>query len=397
MSPAISTPHRALVPGAAAGLLAAALLAPAASAAPAGTAAPRLTPKAAVQQVDEPYVVAHRGASAYRPEHTIAAYELGARLGADRIEPDLVPTKDGVLVARHENEISGTTDVETRPEFASRKATKVIDGTEFTGWFTEDFTLAELRTLRAEERLPQLRPRNTAFDGRYQVPTFEEVLQVRERLGRELGREIGIVPEIKHSTYFRTIGLPVEAEVVRLLRKYRLDDADAPVTVQSFELTNLKALRTEHRLRAPLVFLTGSSGAPYDLVAAGDERTYADLLIPSGLRDLSRYVDAIGPSLDQVITRTADGSLGRTTNLVRNAHRAGLEVVPYTHRPENNFLPTNLRVGTDPAAHGKAVEYARAAFDAGVDGLFSDAPDLADLARDDYVAEQGSGKAKGAA
>ena len=384
-----STPVRAraarwLPAGAAAGLLATALVVPAASAAP----APAAEPKAAVGRTAEPFVVAHRGASAYRPEHTIASYELGARLGADWIEPDLVATKDGVLVARHENEISGTTDVEEHPEFASRRATKVIDGTEFTGWFTEDFTLAELRTLRAEERLPALRPRNTLFDGRYVVPTFEEVLQTRERLSRELGREIGIIPEIKHSTYFTSIGKPMEAEVARLLRAYRLDSAEAPAVVQSFELTNLERLRCEFRLKTRLAFLTSATGAPADLVAAGDPRTYADLLTRRGLRELSRTVDAIGPALDQVIARTPDGSLGEETVLVRDAHRAGLIVVPYTHRPENNFLPTDLRVGEDPAAYGLAVEYARAAFDAGVDGLFSDAPDVADLARDDYVAAQ---------
>ncbi|PPK97601.1 glycerophosphoryl diester phosphodiesterase [Kineococcus xinjiangensis] len=372
--------------GAAAGLLATALVAPSAAAAPGPQAL--LKPKAAVAQLEEPVVVAHRGASAYRPEHTIPAYELGARMGADWIEPDLVPTKDGVLVARHENEISGTTDVEERPEFAARKATKVVDGGEVTGWFTEDFTLAELKTLRAEERLPELRPRNTAFDGRYQVPTFEEVLQVRERLSEELGREIGIIPETKHSTYFASIGLPMEAEVARLLREYGLDDPDAPVAVQSFELTNLKELRTEHRLRADLVFLTWHEGAPYDLVAAGDERTYADLVIPSSLRDLSRYVDGIGPSLQMTFRFKADGSVGRPTNLIRNAHRAGLTVVPYTHRPENTFLPTDLRVGEDPEEHGRAVDWARAVFEAGADGLFSDAPDLADLARDDFMAEQ---------
>ena len=384
--------QRQLSAATAAGVLAAALVA---VTAPTAAAAPLerderqlLRPKAAVEQVEDPFVVAHRGASAQRPEHTVAAYELGARLGADWIEPDLVSTKDGVLVSRHENEISQTTDVELHPEFAARRATKTIDGVVFTGWFTEDFTLAELRSLRAEERLPELRPRNTLFDGRYVVPTFEEVLQTRERLSRELGREIGIIPEIKHSTYFTSIGKPMEAEVARLLRAYRLDSAEAPAVVQSFELTNLERLRCEFRLKTRLAFLTSATGAPADLVAAGDPRTYADLLTRRGLRELSRTVDAIGPALDQVIARTPDGSLGEETVLVRDAHRAGLVVVPYTHRPENNFLPTDFRVGEDPAAWGLAVEYARAAFDAGVDGLFSDAPDVADLARDDYVAAQ---------
>ncbi|WP_425560194.1 glycerophosphodiester phosphodiesterase family protein [Kineococcus glutinatus] len=396
MRPPSGRPGR-LLAALAAAVAATAVVAPAAvatgtpdPAAPTATEPLRLVPKAAVEQAAEPFVVAHRGASAYRPEHTLAAYVLGAGLGADWIEPDLVSTKDGVLVVRHENEISGTTDVEEHPEFAARRATKVVDGVELTGWFTEDFTLAELRTLRAEERLPALRPRNALWDGLYKVPTFEEVLTLRERLSEELGREIGVIPEIKHSTYFTTIGLPMEAEVARLLREHDLDDAGAPVAVQSFELTNLVELRTEHRLRAPLVFLTYHEGAPYDLVAAGDGRTYADLVIPSSLRDLSRYVDVVGPSLQQVFEPTGDGSLGAPTSLVADAHAAGLEVVPYTHRPENEFLPADLRTGDDPAAWGLAVEHARAVFDAGVDGLFSDAPDVADLARDAFVAERGA-------
>ncbi|WP_380171516.1 glycerophosphodiester phosphodiesterase family protein [Kineococcus sp. DHX-1] len=318
-----------------------------------------------------PFVVGHRGASAYRPEHTVASWELAARLGADVVEPDLVPTKDGVLVCRHEPEISGTTDVADHPEFADRRATRTIDGVEYTGWFTPDFTLAELRTLRAVERLPELRQHNTVYDGLWRVPTFEEALATRQRLSRELGRTVGIVPEIKHSTYFRSLGFDLEAEVVRVLRAHRLDSAAAPVVVQSFELTNLVQLRTRYGLRTPTVFLTSETGAPADLVAAGDPRQYADLLVPSALRDLARYVDQIGPSLVQV-----------SSDLVDDAHAAGLQVVPYTLRPENEFLPAQFRTGDDPADWGRVLDYAAQLLATGVDGFFTDAPDLGVLARD---------------
>ena len=339
-------------------------------------------------QATAPLVVGHRGASAYRPEHTLASYELAARTGADVIEPDLVSTRDGVLVVRHENEISGTTDVAERPEFADRRATKVIDGVELTGWFTEDFTLAELKTLRAEERLPELRQESTVFDGAFEVPTFEEVLDERERLSRELRRNIGVIPEIKHSTYFDSIGLSMEEGVVRALEEHRLNRPGSGATVQSFELTNLVELRTELGLRADSVFLTSSSGAPADLVAAGDPRQYADLLVPSALRDLARYVDSIGPSLDQVVTLEEDGTLGEETRLVDDAHAAGLTVVPYTLRPENRFLPVDYRLGEDPADFGRVLDLAEVYFEAGIDGIFTDAPDLGDVARDRFVAER---------
>ena len=220
----------------------------------------------------DPLVIAHRGASGYRPEHTLAAYELGARLGADYVEPDLVRTKDGVLVARHENEISGTTDVASHPEFADRRTTKVIDGVSLTGWFTEDFTLAELKTLRAKERIPALRPRNTRFDGFYEVPTFQEVIDLTKRLSKELGRPIGIYPETKHPTYFREIGLPLEEPLVRALNRNGLNSRHARVFVQSFEVGNLQALDRE--LRVPLVQLLGAPAQkPWDFGVSRDPRT----------------------------------------------------------------------------------------------------------------------------
>ncbi|MGO1053992.1 glycerophosphodiester phosphodiesterase [Crossiella sp. CA198] len=327
-------------------------------------------------------VVGHRGASGYRPEHTLASYELAARMGADYIEPDLVSTKDGVLVARHENEISGTTDVAARPEFAARKATKVIDGTSLTGWFTEDFTLAELKTLRAKERIPQFRPNNVIYDGRFQVPTFQEVLDLRARLSLELRRDIGVYPETKHPTYFRTIKLPLEPALVRTLTKNGLNHRSAKVFVQSFEVGNLKALSRE--LRVPLIQLLDSEGAPYDFIASGDKRTYADLVTPKGLKEISGYAAGIGPYKEMVIPRGADGNLTTPTQLVPEAHKAGLKVHPYTFRSENNFLPPNMRLPGAPSVHGNAFAEYEAYFKAGVDGVFADNPDTAIEARSTF-------------
>jgi glycerophosphoryl diester phosphodiesterase len=327
-------------------------------------------------------VIAHRGASGYRPEHTLAAYALGARMGADYIEPDLVSTKDGVLVARHENEISGTTDVAAHPEFASRRTTKTIDDVRLTGWFTEDFTLAELKTLRAKERIPAIRPRNTLYDGRYKIPTLQEVIALTRRLSRELGRPIGIYPETKHPTYFREIGKPLEEPLVRLLRRNDLDGRRAKVFVQSFEVSNLKALN--RALDVPIVQLFGAPATrPYDFVVAGDDRTYADLATAEGLRGVARYADGAGPSKDYIVPRDAAGNSLPPTRFVRDAHRAGLEVHPYTFRNENSFLPLELRTSTDPAAYGRAFEEYEQFFALGVDGVFSDNPDTAVEARED--------------
>lgn len=323
-------------------------------------------------------VFAHRGASGYRPEHTLAAYELAIRQGADVIEPDLVSTKDGVLVARHENEISGTTDVSSRPEFADRRTTKVIDGKDVTGWFTEDFTLAELKTLRAVERLPQVRPGNTVYDGKFQVPTFDEVIALARRESRG-PRTIAVAPETKHPTYFRSIGLDLSKPLVRSLRKVGWDRRNAPVVIQSFETSNLKELA--RWTRVPLLQLTSGSGAPYDLVAQGSTTTYADLLTPEGLRGVARYARWIGPEKSQVIPRDATGAHTTPTSLVRDAHRAGLKVTVYTIRNENQFLPTDLRIGTDPNAPGDVATELRRYFEAGVDGVFADYPDAAVTAR----------------
>ena len=363
------------------GIAAAAVVAPLAGTALAGAAA-----AAGPQGSRRPLVIGHRGASGYRPEHTLASYELAARMGADFMEPDLVPTKDGVLVCRHEPEIGGTTDVAAHPEFASRRTTKLLDGVPVTGWFTEDFTLAELKTLRAVERLPQVRQHNTLFDGRFEVPTFEELLDLRRRLSRELGRELGVYPETKHPTYFQAAGLPLEARLVAVLSRWGLNRAEAPVFVQSFEVTNLKQLRALG-LRTPAVQLLSASGAPYDTTAAGTGPTYADLSTPAGLAGVARYAQGIGPDKLQVIPRNPDGTLGSPTALVADAHAAGLLLHPYTFRAENTFLPVDLRVTVAlagapvPTDYGRAIDEQVRYLEAGIDGLFTDQADIGVLAR----------------
>ena len=336
-----------------------------------------------LKRPSRPLVIGHRGASGYRPEHTLASYELAARIGADFIEPDLCATRDGVLVARHEPEIGGTTDVATRPEFADRLATKVLDGVSVTGWWTEDFTLAELKTLRAIERLPAVRQENTIYDGRFQVPTFQEVLDLRARLSRELGREIGVYPETKHPTRFQQLGLALEPRLLDLLRRNGLNHSDAPVYVQSFETANLQQLR-RLGLRTKVVQLTSAAGAPYDLVVAGDPRSYADLTTPAGLRGIARYADGIGPDKRQVIPWTAGGELGTPTGLVADAHAAGLVLHPYTFRPENQFLPADLRTGTVGNDYGRLLDELAAYLRAGIDGFFTDTADVGVLARTEW-------------
>ncbi|WP_448502029.1 glycerophosphodiester phosphodiesterase [Sphingomonas sp.] len=310
-----------------------------------------------------PIVIAHRGASGERPEHTLAAYDLAIEQGADFIEPDLVPTKDGVLVARHENDISDTTDVAERPEYAGRRTSKTIDGVEHTGWFTEDFTLAELKTLRAKERLPLLRPENARFDGQFDVPTLAEVIALAKRRSAETGRVIGIYPETKHPTYFAAIGLPLEDALLAELKAAGWDSADAPVFIQSFEVDNLKALAKRTKVR--LVQLVASSGGPAD----GAHTSYADMLTPEGLRAIAAYASGLGPEKPLVID-----SNGSATPLVADAHTAGLVVHPWTFRAENTFLPASDRTGVDPRAHGRLAEEIARHLSAGVDGFFTDFP-----------------------
>jgi len=323
---------------------------------------------------DDVLVIGHRGASGYRPEHTLAAYELAIAQCADFIEPDLVSTRDGVLVARHENEISGTTDVASHPEFASRRTTKVIDGTPVTGWFTEDFTLAELRTLRARERLPAVRPQNTAYDGRFKIPTLQEVIDLARRSRTCDGRPVGIYPETKHPTYFDDLGLSMEEELVRVLHANGYRGRRAPVFIQSFEVGNLQDLNRMTHL--PLVQLVNCSDQPWDFAVSGDPRTYADLVTPAGLRFVDRYADGIGACKDVLIPRDAAGNLTTASPVIADAHRRGLLVHGWTFRRENQFLPAQFRSSSDPNAPGDMVGEVRAFLAAGMDGFFTDNPDL---------------------
>lgn len=352
---------------------------------------------------DAPLVIGHRGASGYLPEHTLESYRRAIALGADFIEPDLVATKDGHLIARHEPNISATTDVKDRPEFASRKRTMVVDGFEEEGWFASDFTLAEIKTLRAIQPLGE---RDQSHNGRYEIPTLDEVLALARSESQRTGRTIGVYPETKHPTYHQRLGLALEDRLLEALARYGYKDKTAPVIVQSFEVANLKYLRSKTQVR--LVQLIdgydlnpdGSVdqslpwGQPYDLTAAGDKRTYIDLLTPAGLQEIATYADGIGPwkpylipsrqTLDAAgkpVDLNRDGRIDErdrtlmpATAVVANAHKAGLMVHPYTFRSEARRLAANFQ--GDPKA-----EY-RAFYELGVDGVFSDFPDHAVAARE---------------
>lgn len=330
-------------------------------------------------------VIGHRGASALRPEHTLAAYRQAIEDGADVVEPDLVSTRDGVLVARHENEISGTTDVAQRAEFAERKRKRTIDGEEVEGWFVEDFTLAELKTLRARERLPQLR--STDDDGRYEIPTLEEIIALVAAESSARGRVIGLIPEIKHPSYFQSIGLAMEAKLLATLAAHAYTRT-ATVTIQSFEIANLRDLRgrmgSSPRNIRLLQLLGDPKEQPGDVLAAGGEIRYADMMTPAGLRTIAEYADAIGPYSRSIIPVDTQGQLGKPTSLVRDAHAAGLQVQPYTFRPENQFLPRALWKGEDPRTRNETGSIAeiRAYLKAGIDGFFTDDPAVGRKAMD---------------
>ena len=345
-----------------------------------------------------PLIIGHRGASGSRPEHTLASYELAIELGADYIEPDLVSTKDGVLIARHEVNIKDTTDVATRPEFASRFTTKIIDGVSENGWFADDFTLAEIKTLRAKERIPQIRPDSAEYDGQFEVPTLQEVIDLAKEKSAEAGRTIGIYPETKHPTYHDSVGLSLEEPLVDILKVNGYDNENSAVFIQSFEVGNLKELNT--RIDVPLVQLLDATGIaldgqlierqPYDFVVSGDSRTYEDLRTPEGLAEIAQYADGIGPWKRMIVSVesfdfngdgtaddiTGDGSvndadkvLSDPTSLIDDAHAAGLLVHPYTFRNEDVYLASDYNGNPE-------LEYEQF-FELGVDGLFSDFPGTA--------------------
>ena len=353
---------------------------------------------------DTPLVIGHRGASGYRPDHTLESYKLAIDMGADFIEPDLVATKDGVLVARHEPNITGTTDVATRPEFASRKTTKNVDGVNEEGWFVSDFTLAELKTLRAVQPLSD---RDQSFNGKFQIPTFEEVLDLAKAEGTKAGRTVGVYPETKHPTYHAKLGLPLEDRLLAVLAKYGYTTKASPVIVQSFEVSNLKYLRSKTQVRLVQLVdandvnadgsmdLTAPYDKPYDFAVAGDSRTFASLLTPAGLKEIKTYADGIGPWKPYLIPSkqvdankdgkpddlNGDGKIDErdrvmmpATSVVKDAHAAGLFVHAYTFRNEAKRLASDFK--GDPKA-----EY-RLFYNLGVDGVFSDFADTAKAARD---------------
>jgi len=340
--------------------------------------------KAAPSLAPRPLIFAHRGASALRPEHTLASYAKAIADGADYIEPDLVPTKDGILVARHESNIAETTDVASRPEFASRKRTMVIDGIKETGWFTTDFTLAEFKTLRAKERLATIRVHNTRYDGHFDVPTFEEVIDFVAAEAAARGRDIGIIPEIKNSTHFHALGHNPEETFLRIIASHEYTRR-APLEVQSFETANLKAIGNKVRdinSQARLMFLMYGNYVPADIAAAGGKTTFADLMKPDGLKQVRAFADVIGPALTDLIPRGADGAWLKPSTLVSDAHDAGLLVHTFTCRPENIFLPKQLRNDAGDAARNVAGSIAdmHAYLDLGIDGFFTDDPAIGRMA-----------------
>jgi glycerophosphoryl diester phosphodiesterase len=326
-----------------------------------------------------PLVIAHRGASGDRPEHTLGAYRLAIAQGADFIEPDLVISQDGVLICRHENELSESTDVSARPDFAARRRVKTVDGQETQGWFAEDFTLAELKTLRCKERIARLRPDNAAFDGREAIPTFEEVIDLAAAESARLGRVIGVYPETKHPSHHRALGLALEPPLVALLKAKGMNRADAPVFVQSFETGNLKALRRE--IAVPLVQLVAEDGMPFDHQHTSIGLTYAMMISGDGLKRLAEYAAGIGPQKSLIVPRDGAGRSLAPTDLIARAHGLGLKVHPWTFRAENYFLPLERRRGPDPTQQGDALGELMQFKALGVDGWFADHPGLAAIAR----------------
>ncbi|NET00134.1 MAG: glycerophosphodiester phosphodiesterase [Sphaerospermopsis sp. SIO1G1] len=303
-----------------------------------------------------PVIIAHRGASGYRPEHTLAGYQLAIELGADYIEPDLVISKDGVLIARHENEISQTTDIAEHPEFAHLKTTKIIDGETITGWFTEDLTLAEIKTLTVRERIPEIRPQNTAYHGCLTIPTLEEIIKLATKY------QVGIYPETKHPSYFQSISLPLELPLLKALSGIKV-----PIFIQSFEVTNLQELSQQTDL--PLIQLINNVGKPYDFVVSGNLATYEDIITPIGLKKVAEYAQGIGVNKNLIVPRNENNQILPPTPLIKNAHAENLLVHAWTFRNENDFLPVDFYNYPEG-------EY-ELFFELGIDGVFSDFTDTA--------------------
>ncbi|MBN9224392.1 MAG: glycerophosphodiester phosphodiesterase [Microbacterium sp. SCN 70-27] len=324
-----------------------------------------------------PLVIGHRGAPGYRPEHTRSSYDLALALGVDAVEPDVVWTRDGVAVVRHENEISGTTDVETRPEFAGRRTTKTIDGVEMTGWFTEDFTWAELSTLRCRERLPKLRPRSASFDDAQPPLRLRDVLDIVRQASLDQGREIGVVLEIKHATYFAGLGYDVAGSIADELRTARWGGGELPLYIESFESTVLAALRSRG-IRGTYIYLVEAEGRAFDLVAAHGAAapTYADQIAPAGLDALVGVVDGISVDKRMILAPDRRGRTAGPSSIVADAHARGLRAFTWTCRPENAFLVAQFRTGRGKAAFGDYESEWQIIADAGVDGVFVDHPDL---------------------
>ena len=321
-----------------------------------------------------PVIVGHRGAPAYRPEHTAASYELAIDLGAELIEPDVVVSRDGALVVRHENELSRSTDIASRSEFGDRRRTKDLDGEVCTGWFAEDFTLAELRTLRAVERMPQLRPLNTTYDGRFGILTLGEVVSLARRRSTP-DRQVRVLAELKSPNWSAEQGLPMAQLVGAELRRLRATGPEDTVVVQSFDAAALRELRADLGSRGPTM-----------LQLVEDDAASDPMVTPAGLREISTYAQGIAPSRNRLLLRDDDEAITGVSDLVQRAHGAGLTVIPWTHRAENAFLPRHLRRGSDPAGLGDAAAEASMLFGLGVDGLITDHPDIAARARRQLVA-----------
>lgn len=322
-------------------------------------------------------MIGHRGAPGYRPEHSRSSYDLALAMGVDAVEPDVVVSRDGVLVVRHENEISGTTDVADRPEFADRRTTKTIDGAELTGWFTEDFTWDELSTLRCRERLPKLRPSSASFDDAQPVLRLRDVLDLVRAASLEQGREIGVVLEIKHATYFAGLGWDVAELVASELAEAGWARGELPLTIEAFESTVLRRLRGRG-VRGSYVYLIEAAGRPYDMIAAMGRAapTYKDTVRPTGLDRLVGVVDGISVDKRMILAPDKLGRMTGPTPVIADAHARGLRVFTWTCRPENAFLVGQYRGRGGAAAFGDYEAEWAVIRDAGIDGVFVDHADL---------------------